>query len=229
MAILTVGPEQQFGTLHVAVAASHDGDTIYVEAGTYLNDFAVINTAISIIGVGGMAHFVFDGTVPIPNQKAILVTRDDVTLDHLEFSGATVPDGNGAGIRYEGGDLVITDCYFHNNQEGILTGAVPGGTITIDHSEFAFNGTGDGYTHNIYVGRIGTLTIADSFIHDAAGGHEIKSRADNTVIHDNYIIDGSSTASYSIDLPNGGAAMIQNNIIQQGLYSPNSTIISYAA
>src|SRR5262245_47620812 len=159
MAALTVGPGQKFATLAEAAAASHDGDTIYVKAGTYLNDFAVINTKVSIIGVGGMAHFVFDGAVPIPNGKAILVTRDDVTLDHLEFSGAAVPDRNGAGIRYEGGALTITNCYFHNNQEGILAGAVPGGSIMIDHSEFAANGAGDGYTHNIYVGRIATLSI----------------------------------------------------------------------
>ena len=120
MSVLTVGSGQQYATLASAIAASHDGDTIYVKAGTYLNDFAIINTKISIIGVGGMAHFVFDGSVPIPNQKAILVTRTDVSLDHIEFSGAAVPDGNGAGIRYEGGNLTITNCYFHNNQDGIL-------------------------------------------------------------------------------------------------------------
>ena len=75
MAALTVGPGQQFATLAGAVAASRDGDTIYVEASTYLNDFAVVTTDISIIGVGGMAHFVYDGTVAIPNRKAILVTN----------------------------------------------------------------------------------------------------------------------------------------------------------
>jgi Ca2+-binding RTX toxin-like protein len=229
MAALTVGPGQQFATLAGAVAASHDGDTIYVTAGTYLNNFAVITTDIAIIGVGGMARFVFDGSVPIPNGKAILVTNANVTLDHLEFSGAAVPDGNGAGVRYEGGKLTITNCYFHNNQEGILSGAVPGGSITIDHSEFAYNGAGDGYTHNIYVGKIATLSISNSYIHDAVAGHEIKSRALVTIIENNRIVDGNGTASYSIDLPNGGTATIENNIIQQGRFSQNSGIISYAA
>ena len=31
-----------------------------------------------------------------------------------------MPDQNGAGIRYEAGDLTINDCYFHDNEMGIL-------------------------------------------------------------------------------------------------------------
>src|SRR5712672_546571 len=34
------------------------------------------------------------------------------------------------------------------------------------------------------------------------------------------------TASYSIDLPNGGNAVIQNNVIEQGPLSENSIIIT---
>jgi hypothetical protein len=41
-------------------------------------------TKISIIGVGGLAHFV--ATQAPSNGKAILVTTTDVTIDHLEFS-----------------------------------------------------------------------------------------------------------------------------------------------
>src|SRR5262249_7161230 len=115
MAILTVGTGEQFATLKDAVAASHDGDTVYVQAGTYVNDFATISTKIKIIGVGGMAHFV--ATQSPSNGKAFLVTQTDVTIDHLEFSGASVGAGNGAGIRYEGGKLTITNSYFHDNQD----------------------------------------------------------------------------------------------------------------
>src|SRR5262249_47442582 len=208
-------------------AASHNGDRIYVAAGTYLDDFATISTRIKIIGVGGMVHFVADKL--IPNGKAFLVTNTDVTLDHLEFSGAAVTDGNGAGVRYQGGNLTITNCWFHDNQEGLLGNVVAGGTITIDASEFARNGAGDGFTHNIYVNRIASLKITNSYLHEANVGHELKSRADATIVVNSRIFDLNSTASYSIDLPNGGNATIQNNIIQQGPSSLNTTIISYAA
>jgi len=227
MAVLTVGSGQQFGTVKAAVAASHDGDTIYVQAGAYLNDSATINTKISIIGVGGMAHFVADQ--PLANGKAFLVTNTNVNLDHLEFSGGADRDDNGAGVRYQGGNLTITNSYFHDNQDGLLAATSSGGNLTIRNSEFGHNGTSDGLSHNLYVNEIGTLTVANSYLHDAVVGHELKSRAANTVILNNRIVDANGTASYSIDVPNSGNATIQNNIIQQGPNSENPQMISYGA
>src|SRR3954451_3164891 len=173
MSTLTVGVGAQYETLASAIAASHDGDVLQVKAGTYTNDFAEITHKITIQGVGGMVNLVASGQ--IPNGKAILITDTDVTLDHIAFSGATVRDGNGAGIRYQGGNLTITNSYFHNNQNGILGAADPNGTITIDHSEFDHNGSGTGNTHNMYIGDIKQLTIDNSYIHDAVVGHEVKS------------------------------------------------------
>jgi hypothetical protein len=208
-----------------AVAASHDGDTIYVKAGTYTNDFAIINTDISIIGVGGMAHFV--ATVAPPNGKAIFVTNGDVTLDHLEFSGAAVSAKNGAGVKVQMGNVTITDSYFHDNQDGMLVSPHAGGHLTINRSEFNHNGAGDGFSHNIYVNAIDYFEVTNSYFHNAVVGHEIKSRALATTVIGNRIADGNSTASYSIDLPNGGNATIENNLIQQGPNSQNPTIIRY--
>ena len=226
MTTLNVGQGKAFSTIAAAVAASRDGDVVKVDAGTYVNDFATINTKITIAAVGGTAHLV--ATVAPPNGKAIFVTNTDVTLDRLEFSGAAVPDGNGAGIRYQGGNLVIANSYFHHNQEGLLSGDVPGGSITIRDSEFAFNGTGDGRTHNLYVGQIGTLTIERSHFHDAVVGHQIKSRADVTVIRDSHVADGAAgTGSYSIDLPNGGRAVLTGNLIEQGAASQNPVIVAF--
>ena len=226
MSRLTVGAGQQFSTLAKAVAASHDGDVIAVQAGTYTNDFAAINTKITIEGVGGLARFVASGN--IPNGKAILVTNTDVTIKDLAFSGAKVADGNGAGIRFQGGNLTIEDSLFENNQNGLLSGTVTNGTITIKDSEFSHNGVGDGRTHNLYVGEIAKLTIDDSYFHDAVVGHEIKSRAHETTITDSRIAEGTNgTGSYSIDLPNGGKAVIANNVIEQGARSQNPAIIHF--
>jgi len=223
MTVLTVGSNLQFATVSAAVAASHDGDTIYVQAGTYLNDSAIIKTDISIVGVGGMARF--SGT--IGNGKGYFVTNNDVTFDHVEFSGAKVGDHNGAGIRFQAGNLTITNSYFHDNENGLLAAANPDGTITIDHSEFNHNGRGDGLTHNIYVGMIDSFTITNSYSHDAVVGHEVKSRAAHTTVENNRIVDGNGTASYSVDLPNSGEAVVRNNIIQQGPHSENSIMMTF--
>ena len=227
MSILTVGSGEQFATLNAAVTASQDGDVIQVQAGTYTNDFSTISTKITIEGVGGMVNLV--ATQSPPDGKAILTTNTDVTLDNIALSGAQVPDGNGAGIRYQGGNLTLNDCYIHDNQDGLLSGSTGGtGSITIENSEFSHNGAGDGYTHNLYVGDIGSLTIDGSYFHDAVVGHEIKSRAQQTTITNSRIEDGpNGTASYSIDLTNGGNALITGNTIEQGPLSQNPGIITF--
>jgi Ca2+-binding RTX toxin-like protein len=225
MTTLKVGQGQQFSTIAAAVNASHDGDVIQVQAGTYKNDFATINTKITLQGIGGMVHMVASGN--IPNDKGILIVNSDLKIDHFEFSGAKGASGNDAGIRYQGGALTLTNTYFHDNQNGLLGAPSANGTITIRDSEFANNGAGDGYTHNLYVNQIAKLTITDSYFHDAAVGHEIKSRAAETVIQNTRIIDHDSTSSYSVDLPNGGKATLSGNIIQQGPHGQNPAIIAY--
>jgi len=65
-----VGADQAYHSLADAVGASHAGDTINVEAGTYSNDSAAIDHDLSIVGVGGYAHF--DGGTT--EGKATLVT-----------------------------------------------------------------------------------------------------------------------------------------------------------
>ena len=210
------------------MAAARAGDTINVQAGTYTNDFVTAFKSITLQAVGGVVKMV--ATVAPPNGKAIIDEGGsgvNVTINGFEISGAEVADGNGAAIRYEGGSLTLNNVYFHNNQDGLLGAADPAGTISINNSEFAFNGAGDGKTHNLYVGDIANLTITNSYFHDAIVGHEIKSRAENTTITGSRIFDNNSTASYSIDLPNGGNATIRNNVIQQGPNSGNPAIIAY--
>jgi hypothetical protein len=223
---LTVGQNKQFSTISAAISASRDGDVVAIDAGTYVNDFANINTRITLQGVGGLAKLV--ATEEPSNGKGILVTNTDITIDRLEFSGAAVADGNGAGIRYQAGHLTITNSVFRDNQNGLLSNPNPGGSITIRGSEFAFNGTGDGYTHNLYVNTIGTLDIADSSFRDASVGHQIKSRALVTTITGSRISEGEGgNGAYSVDLPNGGRAVLTGNFIEQGAASGNPAIIAF--
>ena len=226
--VLTVGPGQEYATLAQAAAVVQSGDTIDIQAGTYTNDFATINGNVTIQGVGGTATFV--ATETPPNDKGILDLTGNITVDNLAFTGASVPaslGGNGAGIRYEGGNLVLNNDAFYGNQDGMLANPDPTGSITINNSYFSDNGSGTGYTHNLYVNEVGTLLINASTFTDAQVGHEIKSRALNTIITNSTIADGpSGTASYAIDLPNGGNATIVGNLIEKGPNSENPTMIS---
>jgi hypothetical protein len=113
-----------FATISAAMAASHDGDTIQIQAGTYTNDTAKITTSITLQATGG--RVLMRETVPLANQKGILIVGTQtaaatVRIDGFEFAGASTPYGNnGAGIRYQNGNLTLTNDYFHNNHDGIL-------------------------------------------------------------------------------------------------------------
>ena len=233
MATLTVGIGKQFQyhTIAAAVNASHNGDVVLVQAGTYTNDFVTISDSITLQSVGGMV--VINATVPPPNGMAIITeggTGTNITISGFELTGAAVPDNNGAAIRYQGGNLTLTNDYIANNQNGIMGNPwVAGtGTVSISNCQFTGNGEGNGTTHNIYIGNVATLSISNSLITSAVVGHEIKSRALNTIITNNVIADGpTGTASYSIDLPNGGNATITGNVIEKGPNSENPSFIAY--
>ena len=213
MATLTVSDGQ---SIQAAINAASSGDTIDVQAGTYVDQFLTVEQSLTLQAVGGEVLLTED-TSP-PDGKAMItegVAGINVAINGFDISGVTVPDGNGAAIRYEGGALTLSNDYFHDNQEGLLGAADPNGTIAIDHSEFASNGDGSGSTHNIYVGAVASFTLSDSYIHDAVVGHEVKSRAANNTITGNRIFDNNGSASYSIDLPNGGNATISGNTLAQ--------------
>ncbi|CAM3617250.1 hypothetical protein [Nocardioides zeicaulis] len=224
-----VGPGRALAAPSAAAAVAGDGDTVLIDAGTYSGDVATwTQDDLTLRGVGGRAHLRADGTDA--QGKAIWVIAGDRTrVDRVEMSGAAVPDANGAGIRQEGTDLTVTRSWFHDNQEGILTGADPESDVVVRRSRFFRNGAGDGYSHNLYVGAVRSLTVTGSWLWGADVGHELKSRAARTTIVGNLIDDGDATASYSIDLPNGGRALVAGNVVVQGPRSENPTLVSYGA
>ena len=230
--VLTVGVGKTYATVAAAVNASHDGDVIRVDAGTYTNDFATITHKITIEGMGGMVNMV--ATIPPPGSKGILVVDNDATIKNLSFSGVAISDangGNGAGIRYEGGKLVLFNDAFIGNQDGILGGPViPGlvSTVSIDHSLFSGNGSGTGYTHNLYIGAVNNLTATNSIFEKAVVGHDFKSRALVNDIENNIFRDGTTgTASYDIDLPNGGVDLVKNNLIEKGPNAQQGNMVHF--
>src|SRR4051794_23588751 len=150
--VLTVGPGRDFSTVAAAVAAAQNGDTIEVQAGTYTNDYASISKNITLRAVGGTVNMVSTGL--IPNGKAIFITNGDITINNFAFSGAQVTNRNGAGIRYERGNLILNNCHFLHNKNELLSEQILGGSLTINPSKFHYTGYGDGKPPNFNVGKI---------------------------------------------------------------------------
>lgn len=226
---LEVGPGKAYATPCAALGAAGDGDVIAIDAsGSYDGDVcAFAANGLVIRGVGGRAHI--DAAGQNAQGKAIWVIQGrDTTIEDIELSGCEVPDDNGAGIRQEGANLTLRRVYLHDNQNGILTGANADSVIVIEDSELARNGAGDGYSHNAYIGEVKRFELRGSYSHDAKVGHLVKSRAHANVIVYNRLSDENGTASYEIDLPQGGASVVLGNVIQQSATTENSAIVSYA-
>jgi hypothetical protein len=115
---------------------------------------------------------------------------------------------------------------------GILTANTQDISLTIKNSEFGYGGkSGDGFSHNLYAGHIGNLDISGCWFHHADKGHLIKSRAAVSHIYCNLIADGNDAAahaSYEIDIPSGGQAVIVGNIIQKSATPDNPYVINFA-
>lgn len=226
--ILRVGPGEAIGTIAEAARLAQDGDTVEIVAGDYRGDVAVwTQQRLVIRGVGGHARLHADGRSA--EGKAIWVIRHgEFEVSGIDFIGARVDDRNGAGIRFESGHLSVRDCLFWGNEAGILTANTPGARLDIEASEFAYNGDGQGMSHHVYVGDIASFHVSGSYFHHGNVGHLIKSRATINDIRYNRITDEpGGRASYEVDLPNGGLAVLVGNVIEQGREGENSTLISY--
>jgi len=225
---LTVGPGRQFATLAAAIAAAAEGDLLLIAAGRYQDDTAHLTKRLTLRAEGGLAELV--ATMPPPNGKAILVIGADATLEGIAFSGARVANLNGAGIRYEGGHLLLRRCRFEDNQMNLLAAPDPAGSLTVERCAFGptaaipFN---ESLSHGLYANRVGRLRLHDSLFHGVASGHQVKSRAIETIITGCRIGDGEGQGSYAIDLPNGGRALIEDNVIEQGPNTDHPAIIHF--
>lgn len=252
-----VGPSQDYKTPCSLNNSGNlvEGDTVYIDyspsngpgVGYYddtcnwtTNNLTLIgvpnsNGSRPVLNTAGLTDK--NNTGHISGRKAIwVISGNDTVVENMEFENAMVSnnDGaNGAGIRIQGINLTVLNCYFHDNQDGILGGS-GASNIVIKYTEFAHNGVsspslseGYGFTHNVYIGNCASLVFAFSYSHDAHVGHLLKTRAAVNYILYNRLTGENGTDSYEVDIPNGGTSFVIGNLIQQGPNTGNSTILSY--
>jgi len=227
-AVWEVGVTKTYTKPSQVASLVNDNDTVLIDAGIYEGDVAFwTKSHIIIKGVGGKAHLKANGNSA--GGKAIWVIQGEgYYIENIEFSGCKVPDKNGAGIRQEGAYLTMVNCYLHDNENGVLAGNNEESIITFISCEFARNGYGDGYTHNIYINHIKRFVMKYCYSHHAHVGHNIKSRAHfNEILYNRIMDEESGDASMQIDLPNGGFSIIMGNIIMQGPNGINRSVITY--
>lgn len=229
--IISVGPDGEVQRIAQAAEIAQDGDVVEIASGTYVGDVAIWRQRrLTLRGVGARPVLVAGGRSA--EAKGIWVLKNgDFHVSNLEFRGSRVPDGNGAGIRFERGTLDLQDCVFEDNQHGVLTNNDAQAELSISNTRFGHAAEQTApLPHLLYVGQIASLRIQGSRFHDGYAGHLIKSRARRSDLRYNLIQDGpGGSASYEIDFPNGGAVTLVGNVIGQGGGSTNSTLVAYGA
>jgi hypothetical protein len=208
------------------------GETIVLTPGTHPG-------AVGVIDQPGLRLLCPDGVATIEaagrhaEGKAILVVRaPEVRIDYVEFRGARVPTGNGAGIRFEGGTLALEHCRFVDNEMGLLSAGRPDMRLVVRHCDFGDAPRHDsGQLHHLlYIGAIGVAVVMHSRFFNGWRGHLLKSRAYVNRILWNSLVDGpGGGASYELEFPEGGDNFVLGNRIGQSATTQNPAMLSMGA
>jgi hypothetical protein len=218
---LPVGPTRVLKLPSQAASVAADGDIVRIDPGIY-SDCAIWSASRLVIEATGPDVLIAGKTCA---GKGIFITAgSDITIRGITFANASVVEHNGAGIRASGDNLTVEHSRFLSNENGILAGGGLNSVVRITDSTFIGNGACiAACAHGVYAGApIALLEIEGCVFLDTKTAHHIKSRARNTVIRDSTIVDGEhGTASYLIDIPNGGNVLIQGNSMEKGARSEN--------
>lgn len=209
--------------ISLALANTLPNDTIVLAPGLYYQAAIVTTPNIIIRGEPG-AHIT---GVAAGGKAALVIKSSGVVVDGIECSNISVPDRNGACIRIEGADLTVRNVHFHDNEEGILGGV--GGTVVIENSRIERNGHG-GQAHGVYISqKVDTFIFRNNQVLRTKGkGHDLKSRAQRTIIENNIFAGLDGENSRALDLPNGGKVVIRGNVFEKGPNSDNRNMIGLA-
>ncbi|KQW45600.1 MULTISPECIES: hypothetical protein [unclassified Roseateles] len=226
--VLQVGPTRAVKSLAAAARQARDGTLIEVDAGDYMADAAAWpQQDLTLRAVGGRVRLIAAGAHT--QGKGLFVTAGRrQRIEGFDFIGAAVPDRNGAGIRLEAGSLTLVDCAFRDNENGVLTANDDSIELDIVDCDFGAILPREGKTHNLYAGAIKRLAVSGSHFHHGVHGHLLKSRAAlNHILYNRLSDEFGGRASYELEFPNGGVAIVMGNLIMQSSTTENPHVISF--
>ena len=115
-ATLVVGPRERIRSITEAARIARNGDIIEILPGEYRGQPAVWTQDDLIIrGKGDRPVLVADGK-SVEDKGLWIIRGGKIRIENIEFRGVRVREGNGAGIRFEKGHLVIHRCAFIDNE-----------------------------------------------------------------------------------------------------------------
>lgn len=219
-----------------AIAAAQTGDIIEVVPEVYTGFACNVPRSITLRSSAVGEKFVLD--IGNGQYRGLeLGVGVNLTLEDCELRNNKQEYSNAAGIWPTGGayTLTIRRCLFSELNNGIMIGDHRQAHVLIEDSIFEDCGDYNGYSHNIYIGPVASLTMrrvvsrmsknrADYGTEPwrVSWGHLVKSRAQRTVIEDCDLLQLGGEGNRCLDLPNGGdvtvvrTRMTLNTNIQNG-------------
>lgn len=209
-----------YSTLAAALDAATPRGVVEILPGTHLGPAVAAswNKPVTIRGVidpqGRRPFLDLDGATV---QKAILNFSADLVLEDIGLRQATTgnQDANAAGARPERScqSMICRRVIFTDNETAVLTPTnSQSARYLFENCLIASNGFPD-RAHNIYIGRAGEVRLVRSILRDATGGHELKSRANRTIIEDCTILN--SGGGRAIDIPDGGYFHVSRSVVRK--------------
>ena len=174
-----------------------------------------------------------------------LAESEDITIENLDIAGGTSGRvGQGAIFLRGATDATLRHLRVHDfsavKGNGIFGTDGNAGVLRIDGVELGNNGGDTGPQHNVYINPSKsdpnfTVWMTGSYTHDTQYGNTFKSRAQVNLIEGNYFqgslsVDGLQREAYLLDLPEGGRALVRNNVLVKNASGANSNgaLMSYA-
>ncbi|MGH7789743.1 MAG: choice-of-anchor Q domain-containing protein [Candidatus Binatia bacterium] len=204
-----------YSTVGAALAASDDGDTVQVSAGTYAEGVFEVGTSITLQGAAASSTtLVGDGSGSVMN-----VSGESVTLDGVTIRGGSAVGNNGGGVTALGGSLTIRNCAITDNAGPGVASVSPLTVIdtVISGNDAVATAAGSGGVGGGIVIYDGPLTVTGSQVRDNRAGTDGGGIAvfSSATISDS-VIDGNTAGQNG-----GGIALLGTVVLQNGSVTNN--------
>ncbi len=186
---IELGSGQKFTSLAAVAPLLEPGQVVLLRGGeTYGGGvrFTKSGTKDQPITIRGVT---VDGKRPVISGGAdtIEAAGHFYVFENLEITG-----GSRRCFFHHANQIVIKDSLIRDCKNGILGADEGSGSLTVERTELARSGEGI-YHHPIYMATDqrafpgSVFTLRHSYLHDGAGGNNVKSRAERNLIVENWI------------------------------------------
>ncbi len=223
-----VGWGRTHGTPSDVCRRVHDGDTVLIDSGEYVDGISQWSTNnLTIIGLGKVV-IRSNGSTSFKNALWE-VTAGSVYIEGIEFRDHTTVDGKGTGLYIVGGDVQLRLCTFTRLQRGIVYDPqVDVARLGIERCAFEGRGSETAYPL-IECGAIKSLTISGSSFHNAGSSPIVRSHAR----YNNISACRADVADLSLqpafDFPSGGFVQLWGMIARAKGGRAEDEIVRYGS